>query len=250
MVELGNIALKDDLIGVIDRALDAGVDADTFTEMVVELVKARRVSDANDIVGVLDAAETPPEDAGDVIQEKRGPSQPAPVVEKPQPVRVDEDGVPVYLYGNVPENLIDVPRASQEYGVKTHTLHNWIRQGKLLRRGRIIRAPQGAATILIDKNELPYSMNDPTPLGTCSDGLPLYLPGLLPDNLIDLPSAAKKYGIPVRTLRGWVHRGRLPRRGRLKGKASGGGYIVTEESAILYCRDNPRKPWHTKSAMS
>ena len=63
----------------------------------------------------------------------------------------------------------------------------------------------------------------------------------LPDGLIDLPTAAKRYGIPVKTLGMWVHRGKLPRRGRLKAKAAGGGYIVTEESAILHCRDNPRK---------
>ena len=78
----------------------------------------------------------------------------------------------------------------------------------------------------------------------------IYEPGELPDGLIDLPSAARKYGIPVRTLGSWVHRGKLPRRGRLKGRAAGGGYIVTEEAAIMYCRDHPRKPWHSKSAIA
>ena len=69
----------------------------------------------------------------------------------------------------------------------------------------------------------------------------IYEPGDLPDGLIDLPSAAKKYGIPVKTLRTWVHRGKLPRLGRLRARSPGGGYIVTEKAAILYCRDNPRK---------
>ncbi len=63
----------------------------------------------------------------------------------------------------------------------------------------------------------------------------------LPDGLIDLPSASKKYGIPVDTLRMWVHRGKLPRLGRLRAKAAGGGYIVTDDAAIPLCRDNPRK---------
>ena len=79
------------------------------------------------------------------------------------------------------------------------------------------------------------------------EGDVIYEPGALPEGLIDLPSAAKKYGMKVTTLRQWVQRGKLPRCGRLRGKAAGGGYIVTEEAGILYCRDHPRKPWHNKS---
>ena len=78
----------------------------------------------------------------------------------------------------------------------------------------------------------------------------VYEPGKLPEGLIDLPSASKRYGIPVKTLRSWVNRGKLPRRGRLRARSPGGGYIVTEEAQILYCRDNPRKPWFNKSAAS
>ncbi len=69
----------------------------------------------------------------------------------------------------------------------------------------------------------------------------VYEPGNLPEGLIDLPSASKKYGIKVGTLRYWVHVGKLPRKGRLRAPAAGGGYIVTEDAMIPYCRDNPRK---------
>ena len=78
----------------------------------------------------------------------------------------------------------------------------------------------------------------------------IYEPGNLPEGLIDLPSASKKYGISVKTLRSWVDRGKLPRRGRLRARSPGGGYIVTVEAGIEYCRDHPRKPWHNKSAAS
>ena len=78
----------------------------------------------------------------------------------------------------------------------------------------------------------------------------IYEPGNVPEGLIDLPSASKKYGIPVRTLGTWVRRGKLPKCGRLRGRSPGGGYIVTDEAAILYCRDHPRKPWHSKSVTS
>ena len=78
----------------------------------------------------------------------------------------------------------------------------------------------------------------------------IYEPGEVPDGLIDLPSAAKKYGIPVRTLRTWVYLGRLPRRGRLKAPAAGGGYIVTVDEEIPRCRDNPRKPGRKPKVLS
>ena len=78
----------------------------------------------------------------------------------------------------------------------------------------------------------------------------IYEPSNLPDGLIDLPTASKKYGVKVGTLRQWVHVGKLPRKGRLRAPSPGGGYIVTEEAAVPYCRDNPRKPWYNKSITS
>ena len=144
MVESGKSTTTEDLQSAIDQALLSGMDAEAIARMVAERIKATRVSDANDIVGVLDAPETPPEDPGAVI----------------------------------------------------------------------------------------------------------YEPGELPDGLIDLPSAAKKYGIPIATLRMWVKREKLPNCGRVRAKAPGGGYILTIEAEIEWCRDNPRKPWHNKSVMS
>lgn len=78
----------------------------------------------------------------------------------------------------------------------------------------------------------------------------IYEPGELPEGLIDLPSASRKYGIPVKTLRSWVHRGKLPRCGRLKARAAGGGYIVVQDAMIQYCRDNPLKTGRKKRATS
>ena len=64
----------------------------------------------------------------------------------------------------------------------------------------------------------------------------------MPEGLIDLPSAARKYDINVRVIRNWAYLGKIPIRGRRFAPAAGGGYLVTEEAAIPYCRDNPRKP--------
>ena len=144
MVESGKSTLTEDLQSAIDQALRSGMDAEAIAHMVAERIKATRVSDAKDIVGVLDAPETTPEDTGAVI----------------------------------------------------------------------------------------------------------YEPGELPDGLIDLPSAAKKYGIPVRTLQSWVHRGRLSRRGKLRARSPGGGYTVVIAADIEYCRDHPRKRGRKKNANS
>ena len=78
----------------------------------------------------------------------------------------------------------------------------------------------------------------------------IYEPGNLPEGLIDLPSASKKYGIPVKTLGAWVRRGKLVKCGRLRARSPGGGYIVTEEAQIIYCRENPRKPGPKRSVVS
>ena len=72
----------------------------------------------------------------------------------------------------------------------------------------------------------------------------------LPEGLIDLPSASRKYGIPVDTLRRWIQRGKLPRCGRLRAKSPGGGYIVTKAADIEYCRTHPRKPGPKRSVPS
>ncbi len=131
MVELGNIALKDDLIGVIDRALDAGVDADTFTDMVAERVKARRVSDADDIVGLLDADEMPPGDAGDVI------------------------------YDELPPGLIDLPTARDRYGKNISAMREWVKKGHVRKVG-LRRAPaRGGGYIVVDEGQLVAYMNCP-----------------------------------------------------------------------------------------
>ena len=80
-----------------------------------------------------------------------------------------------------------------------------------------------------------------TPNSPSGDYEVIYPPDAVPDGLIDLPSAARKYGIPAQQLYMWVVRGKLPRMGRVKAPAPGKGYILTDEAMIPYCRDNPRK---------
>ena len=108
-------------------------------------------------------------------------------------------------------------------------------------------SPAEMASLITAGTETQQPTNGVHPNGL---GEVIYEPGELPEGLIDLPSASKKYGIKVGTLRQWIHVGKLPRKGRLRAPAKGGGYIVTDEAQIVYCRDNPRKPWHSKSITS
>ena len=55
----------------------------------------------------------------------------------------------------------------------------------------------------------------------------------LPEGLIDIPSAAKKYKVNPGTLRTWIHKGHIAVVGRLKAPARGGGYSVVQEQDLL-----------------
>ena len=69
----------------------------------------------------------------------------------------------------------------------------------------------------------------------------------LPEGLIDLPSAAQKYGINRYTLHAWVRKGHIRSFGRLRGRAHGGGFIILDESEVLAYRDCPRHPGRRKA---
>ena len=62
------------------------------------------------------------------------------------------------------------------------------------------------------------------------EGLPIF--DELPDGLIDVPTASKKYFRSKSTLYQWIQRGYVTVVGRLKAPARGGGYLVIPESEI------------------
>ena len=61
----------------------------------------------------------------------------------------------------------------------------------------------------------------------------------LPQGLIDLPAAARKYGCPVRRFSNWIQRGHVQVYGRLRASARGGGYLVVSESELVAHMTNP-----------
>ena len=62
----------------------------------------------------------------------------------------------------------------------------------------------------------------------------------VPDGGIDLPSAARKYGIHRGTLHTWVNTDRIGVIGRLKAPAAGGGYLIVNESELIEYIAAPR----------
>ncbi len=83
-------------------------------------------------------------------------------------------------------------------------------------------------------------LNCPAPLGETllpdDDAILTELPG----GLITVPDAGRKYGISRRTIQGWLRTGRLELRGRLRGSARGGGYMVVNETELVTYMNAPR----------
>ena len=63
----------------------------------------------------------------------------------------------------------------------------------------------------------------------------------LPPGFIDLPAASKKYGVNRSTMHHWVKSGQLPLAGRLRGSATGGGYLVLREAELIAYMAEPRR---------
>ena len=63
----------------------------------------------------------------------------------------------------------------------------------------------------------------------------------VPEGLIDLPTAVKKYGLKTRTVQDWVSQGHVAVHGRLRAPARGGGYLVVNEEELVAYITAPRK---------
>ena len=89
-------------------------------------------------------------------------------------------------------------------------------------------------------------MEDNPAFPTPSGAYQLPLPGpdavytVLPPGLIDVPGAARKYGLHPETVRYWVRNGKVPLCGRLRAPAPGGGFMVVSEEDLLAHMSSPQ----------
>ena len=82
--------------------------------------------------------------------------------------------------------------------------------------------------------------------------LPIY--DELPNGLIDVPSAARRHDLNLRTIHSWIRVGHISRVGRLRAPARGGGYSVVNEAELVAYKNaprnkggRPRKSWQRMS---
>ena len=184
---------------------------------------------------------------------------------------------PDTVYAELPEGLITVPEAARKYNVNRRTIQTWLNQNRLERKGRMKGSARGGGFVLVDEGELVRYMNAPRSRGgrprkseealqtgaaeeyphsmlrteaaaqqlhglTCrhEDYDPDTVYAELPAGLIDLPTAATRYKVNVRTIYNWLRRGRLALCGRLRAPATGGGYLVVCEDELVAFMRGPR----------
>ena len=90
-----------------------------------------------------------------------------------------------------------------------------------------------AADQVVEQPEIP---------GLLLDAESIYTEDEVPEGLIDLPSAARKYGHRITRLQRWVQRGHLKVYGRIRAPARGGGYLLlSEDELVARMRAEPNK---------
>ena len=105
-----------------------------------------------------------------------------------------------------------------------------------LRSGATPEEIQAMLELKVTENEVAYQ--DTLPAFPDDDPDTVYTE--LPPGLIDVPTAVRKYDLKRSTLHSWLKKGLLRSRGRLKGPANGGGYVVVNEDELSDCISAPR----------
>ena len=145
------------------------------------------------------------------------------------------------VYDEVPAGLITLPDAAAKYGVKPGRLNVAVFRGMIPRAGRLRGPGQRGGKHLVPENALrrylgldPDAKPDdarPTAQPRASDNdLPLY--NELPEGMITLPDAARKYGASADRIRWWIKAERIARMGYLRGGSPQGGYVLLVEAEL------------------
>ena len=145
------------------------------------------------------------------------------------------------VYDEVPAGLITLPDAAAKYGVKRGRLNVAVFRGMIPRAGRLRGPGQRGGKHLVPEHALRrYLGLDAEPTSddagptaqprASDDDLPLY--DELPEGMITLPNAARKYGAPADRIRWWIRAERLTRMGYLRGGSPQGGYVLLVEAEL------------------
>ena len=148
------------------------------------------------------------------------------------------------VYDEVPAGLLTLADAATKYGVRHNTLEVALFRGNIPRAGRLRGSGYGGLRNLVSEAALRRYLNLPPEEGVAPDAGPEPLPrrlvageklpiyDALPEGLITLQEAARRYGVPARRISNWVQRGRLTRMGYLRGRSPQGGYVALVEAEL------------------
>ena len=210
-------------------------NADELKGVIVDALAAGVIT-KDDILDMVSTAESPTSANG----------------HKPTEPTVVADDLPIYT--ELPEGLIDLPSACEVFGKSRQLLFQWVTQGRLPERGLFKPPGRTVANVVVSERELETCIDGTDgwvdrPKGwrvknnlLGPDELPDGIFSEVPEGLIDLPSAASKFGCSLGRLHSWIARGHLQVHGRLRAPARGGGYrLVSEEEVIQHMRMPPNK---------
>ena len=150
------------------------------------------------------------------------------------------------VYDEAPAGLLTLAEGAKKYGVRYNTLSVALFRGTLPKAGRIRGYGHSGLKHLVSEAALRrYLGLPPEEIADGPDAEPEAQPQLattdrpiydeLPDGLITLPEAARKYGesgATSRRLHRWVGRERLTHMGYLRGATPQGGYVLLVEAEL------------------
>ena len=126
----------------------------------------------------------------------------------------------VPIYEAVPPDLMTVADVVEKYGITRQAVFGWIRAGHINEAGILRYAGSGQRNIaLLRRDEV-----DDWITMDMENNMKIY--DSLPDGLATLATMEKELGIKRRTIRTWIVRGHIPKRGLLRGAARRGGMIL------------------------
>ena len=130
--------------------------------------------------------------------------------------------IPGYLpvYNVVPSELMTVSEVVEKYNITRQAVFGWIRAGHVSEAGLLRYAGSGQRNIsLVRRDEVEDWVTT-----DMENNLKIF--DSLPEGLATLATIEEELGINRRTIRGWIVRGHLPKRGLLRGAARRGGMIL------------------------
>ncbi len=147
----------------------------------------------------------------------------------------------VPLYDDVPPDLMTVAEVVAHYGITRQAVFGWIRAGHISEAGILRYAASGQRNITLVNRD---AVSDWITMDM-ENNMRIY--DSVPDGLATLATVEQELGINRRTVRAWINRGHIPKRGLLRGAARRGGMILVSPRDVLQLAESKslRQNGHT-----